>query len=224
MYGYNMKELETFIKDKIGEGLSIASFSDRAYNLAGFLGQGISRTTFSFSKYPNIVFKVCVGEDGEVCYSEGETEENRWHCAIEEGVAPYFAETEYLCRIKLYGNTWEEDEYGDTVDSIDYSCSYEVPVYIQSKVDETWCESEINDSLYQSKNSLLREKKISDNLEEWISDVDNDRLFSALFIRRYGVTEYKKLAKFIEHHHIDDLHGANWGVKDNDLVIIDYAM
>lgn len=223
MYGYDMKELETFIKNEF-EWLSIATFSDRAYNLAGFLGQGISRTTLSFSKYPNIVFKVCVGEDGEVCYSEGETEENRWHCAIEEGVAPYFAETEYLCRIKLYGNTWEEDEYGDIVDSIDYSCSYEVPVYIQSKVDEVWCESEINDSLYHSKNCLLREKKISDSLEEWISDVDNDRLFSALFIRKYGVAEYKKLSKFIEEHYIEDLHGANWGVKEGNLVIIDYAM
>lgn len=223
MYGYDMKELEFFIKDKIGEGLSIASFSNRAYNLPGYLGQGISRTTLSFSKYPNIVFKVCVGEDGEVCYGEGETEENRWHCAIEEGVAPYFAETKYLCHIKLYGNTWEV-EYGDIIDDIDYSRSYEVPVYIQSKVDEIWCESDINNSLYHSKNSLLREKKISDNLEEWISDVDNDRVFSALFIRKYGVAEYKKLAKFIEDHYIEDLHGANWGIKENDLVIIDYAM
>jgi hypothetical protein len=225
MYGYDMKELEIFIKNEIGEGLSITSFSDRAYNLAGFLGQGISRTTLSFSKYPNIVFKVCVGEDGEVCYDAGEAEENRWNCAIEEGVAPYFAETEYLCNIKLYGNTWEEeDEYGDVIDGIDYSCSYEVPVYIQSRVDEVWCESDINDALYQSKNCLLREKKISDNLEGWISDVDNDRLFSALFIRKYGVAEYKKLAKFIEQHYIEDLHGANWGVKEGNLVIIDYAM
>lgn len=224
MYGYDMKELEIFIKNEIGEGLSITSFSDRAYNLAGFLGQGISRTTLSFSKYPNIVFKVCVGEDGEVCYDAGEAEENRWNCAIEEGVAPYFAETEYLCNIKLYGNTWEEDECGDVIDGIDYSRFYEVPVYIQSKVDEVWCESDINDFLYHSKNSLLKEKKISDNLEGWISDVDNDRLFSALFIRKYGVAEYKKLAKFIEHHYIEDLHGANWGIKENDLVIIDYAM
>jgi hypothetical protein len=225
MYGYDMKELEIFIKDKIGEGLSIASFSDRAYNLAGFLGQGISRTTLSFSKYPNIVFKVCVGEDGEVCYDAGEAEENRWNCAIEEGVAPYFAETEYLCNIKLYGNTWEEeDEYGDIVDGIDYSRSYEVPVYIQSRVDEVWCESDINDALHQSKNSLLREKKIYDSLEEEISDVDNDRLFAALFIRKNGVAEYKKLAKFIEDHYIEDLHGANWGVKEGNLVIIDYAM
>jgi len=223
MYGYNMKELEFFIKDKIGE-VSIATFSNRACILPGYLGQGISRTTLSFSKYPNIVFKVCVGEDGEVCYDAGETEENRWTCAIEEGVAPYFAETEYLCNIKLYGNTWDEDECGNNIDDIDYSYSYEVPVYIQSKVDEIWCESDINDSLYHSKNSLLREKKIFDNLERWISDVDNDRVFSALFIRKYGVSEYKKLAKFIEDHYIEDLHGANWGVKEGNLVIIDYAM
>lgn len=224
MYGYNMKELEIFIKDRIGEGLSIASFSNRAYDFAGFIGQGISRTTFSFSKYPDIVFKVCVGEDGEVCYNAGETEENRWHCAIEEGVAPYFAETKYLCNIKLYGNTWEEDEYGDMVDSIDYSCSYDVPVYIQSRVDEIWCESDMENSLYQSDNCLFREKKIFDNLDGWISDVDNDKLFSALFIRKYGISEYKKLAKFIEHYDIADLHGANWGIKENELVIIDYAM
>ena len=224
MYGYDMKELEIFIKDKIGEGLSIASFSDRAYELAGFLGQGISRTTLAFSKYPNIVFKICVGEDGEICYGAGEAEENRWYCAIDEGVAPYFAETEYLCDIKVYSNTWEEDECGDVIDDMDYSRSYEIPVYIQSKVDETWEESDINDSLYQSKNSLLREKKIYDNLERWISDVDNDRLFSALFIRKYGIEEYKKLAQFIIDYRIVDLHGANWGVKDGDLVIIDYAM
>jgi hypothetical protein len=225
MYGYDMKELEIFIKDRIGEGLSIASFSDRAYNLPGYLGQGISRTTLCFSRYPNIVFKVCVGEDAEVCYDAGEAEENRWNCAIEEGVAPYFAETEYLCNIKLYGNTWEEeDEYGDIVDGIDYSRSYEVPVYIQSRVDEVWCESDINDALYQSKNSLLKEKKIFDNLGGWISGVDNDRVFAALFIRKYGVSEYEKLSKFIEHHCVEDLHGANWGVKEGNLVIIDYAM
>lgn len=224
MYGYDMKELENFIEDKIGEGLSIRTLSERAYKLPGYLGQGISRTTFSFSKYPNIVFKVCVGEDGEICYDAGEAEENRWNCAIDEEVAPYFAETEYLCDIKVYGNTWEEDECGDVIDDIDYSRSYEIPVYIQSKVDETWEESDINDSLYQSKNTLLREKKIYDNLERWISDVDNDRLFSALFIRKYGIEEYKKLAKFIACHGIEDLHGANWGVKDGDLIIIDYAM
>ena len=45
MYGYNMKELETFIKEKIGEGLSIATISERGYNLPGYLGNGISRTT-----------------------------------------------------------------------------------------------------------------------------------------------------------------------------------
>ena len=190
MYGYNMKELETFIKEKIGEGLSIASFSNRAYSLAGFLGQGISRTTFSFSKYPNIVFKVCVGEDGEVCYDAGEAEENRWHYAIEEGVAPYFAETEYLCRIKLYGNTWEEDEYGDTADYIDYSQSYEVPVYIQAKVDDIWCDSEMSETLYTSKNALQKEKKIYSVLETYISDADDDEAFSALFIRKYGIKEY----------------------------------
>jgi hypothetical protein len=223
MYGYNMKELETFIKNEIGEGLSIAAISERAYKLPGYLGQGISRTTFSFSKYPNIVFKVCVGEDAEVCYDAGEAEEKRWHCAIEEGVAPYFAETEYLCNIKLYGCTWEEDEYRDA-GCIDYSYSYEVPVYIQSKVDEVWCESDINKSLYQSKNCLLREKKIYDSLKEEISDVDNDRLFAALFIRKYGISEYKKLALFIEDHYIEDLHGANWGIKEDELVIIDYAM
>jgi hypothetical protein len=225
MYGYDMKELEIFIKDKIGEELSITSFSNRAYNLAGFLGQGISRTTLSFSKYPNIVFKICVGEDGEVCYDAGETEENRWHCAIEEGVAPYFAETEYLCNIKLYGNTWEEDGCGDVIEDIDYSCSYEVPVYIQSRVDETWYDSSMKwDLEEQPKTILSREKKIYDNLKEWISDVDNDRLFSALFIRKYGVNEYIRLANFIQDYDISDLHSANWGVKEGDLVILDYAM
>lgn len=224
MYGYDMKELETFIKEKIGEGLSIASFSDRAYNLAGFLGQGISRTTFSFSKYPNIVFKVCVGEDGDICIEDAEREAERWERAVEEDVAPYFAETEYLCDIKLYGNDWERDEYGDIVDYIDYSQSYKVPVYIQSRVDDVWCDSEISEKLYSSKNALQKEKKIYNNLEAYISDVDDDETFSALFIRKYGIKEYKKLAEFIEYYCIDDLHGANWGVKDNDLVIIDYAM
>lgn len=225
MYGYDMKELEIFIKDKIGEGLSIRTLSERAYGLPGYLGQGISRTTFSFSKYPNIVFKVCVGEDGEICCDAGETEANRWNCAIDEEVAPYFAETEYLCDIEVYGNTWEEDECEDVIDDIGYSCSYKIPVYIQSKVDETWEESEVENFLYHSKNSLLREKKIFDNLEKyWISDIGDDRLFSSLFIRKYGIEEYKKLAKFIAYHGIEDLHGANWGVKDGDLVIIDYAM
>ena len=224
MYGYNMKELETFIKEKIGEGLSIATISERGYTLPGYLGNGISRTTLAFSKYPNIVFKICVGSDGDICIEDAEREAERWERAVEEDVAPYFAETEYLCDIKLYGNTWEKDEYYEVVDYIDYSQSYDVPIYIQSRVDEIWCESDINNSLYHSKNSLLKEKKISDNLEGWISDVDNDRLFSALFIRKYGITEYKKLAEFIEYYGIDDLHGANWGVKEGDLVIIDYAM
>ena len=210
MYGYDMKELETFIKDKIGEGLSIASFSNKAYNLPGYLGQGISRTTLSFSKYPNIVFKICVGEDGEVCYDAGETEEVRWHCAIEEEVAPYFAETEYLCNIKLYGNNC--------------SYSYDVPVYIQARVDATWEDSEFQEILYTSKRTLRKEKKMFDNIETYISDVGDDRVFSALFIRKYGIKGYEKLAQFIEDYEIEDLHSANWGIKENDLVIIDYAM
>ena len=108
---------------------------------------------------------------------------------------------------------------------MDCSRSYEIPVYIQSKVDETWEESEVENFLYHSKNSLLREKKIFDNLEKYcISDIGDDRLFSSLFIRKYGIEEYKKLAQFIIDYRIDDLHGANWGVKDGDLVIIDYAM
>jgi hypothetical protein len=55
--------------------------------------------------------------------------------------------------------------------------------------------------LYSSKNSLINEKKRFECLEGcWISDGDNDRLFSALFIRKYGVEEYKKLAQFIVHY------------------------
>ena len=227
MYGYNMKELETFIKEKIGEGLSVATISERGYTLPGYLGNGISRTTLAFSKYPNIVFKICVGSDGDICIEDAEREAERWERAIEEDVAPYFAETEYLCDIKLYGNTWEKDEYGDIVDYMDYSCSYEVPIYIQSRVDDVWCDSEISEKLYSSKNALQKEKKIYNNLEEYISDigdVDDDETFSALFIRKYGIKEFKKLAEFIEYYGIDDLHGANWGVKEGDLVIIDYAM
>ena len=111
------------------------------------------------------------------------------------------------------------------MDYIDYSQSYKVPVYIQSRVDEIWCESGINRNLYFLKNSLIKEKKIFESLKDcWISDVDNDRLFSALFIRKYGIEEYKKLAQFIVDYGIEDLHGANWGVKEGDLVIIDYAM
>ena len=224
MYGYNMKELETFIKEKIGEGLSVATISERGRTLPGYLGNGISRTTLAFSKYPNIVFKICVGSDGDICIEDAEREAERWERAVEEDVAPYFAETEYLCDIKLYGNTWEKDEYGDIVDCIDYSQSYEVPVYVQSRVDEIWCDSEMSETLYTSKNALQKEKKIYSVLGTYISDVVDDEAFSALFIRKYGTKEYKKLAKFIYDYDIEDLHEANWGIKDNDLVIIDYAM
>ncbi len=224
MYGYNKKELINFIKEQVCGELSIASVSERGYTLPGYLGQGISRTTLAFSKYPNIVFKICVGSDGDVCIDDAEKEAERWKRAVEEDVAPYFAETEYLCDIELYNDTWKRDEYGDIVDCIDYSQSYEVPVYIQAKVDDIWCDSEMSETLHTSKNTLQKEKKIYRVLETYISDVDDDEAFSALFIRKYGIKEYKKLAKFIYDYDVEDLHGANWGIKDNDLVIIDYAM
>lgn len=227
MYGYDVKELKDFLIEQLADyTLSVDTIAQRGDILPGYLGQGISRTTLSFYRYPDIVFKICVGTDSEISFQEGETEKERWFSAIEEGVAPYFAQTEYLCDIEMFCDEWindEDDGYGHYEIDCHHTC--EVPVYIQSRVDEIWCESEINRSLYSSKNSLIKEKKIFESLEDcWISDVDNDRLFSALFIRKYGIEEYKKLAQFIVNYGIEDLHGANWGIKDGDLVIIDYAM
>lgn len=226
MYGYDMKELREFIIDVFSQcSVSVGKFCERAYNLPGYLGQGISRTAFTFREYPNIVFKVCIGEDGDICCDDAEREAYRWECAVDEDVAYYFAETEYLCDIKVYGDTWEEDEYGEDHYVIDYNHIYDIPVYIQSRVDSTWYDSSMKWELEdQPKTILSREKKIYDNLEEWISDVDNDRLFSALFIRKYGVNEYIRLANFIRDYDITDLHSSNWGVKEGDLVILDYAM
>ena len=108
---------------------------------------------------------------------------------------------------------------------IDYNHSYDIPVYIQARADSTWYDSSMKWELEdQPKTILSREKKIYDNLGKWISDVDNDKLFSALFIRKYGVNEYIKLADFIQDYNISDLHSSNWGVKEGDLVILDYAM
>ena len=228
MYGYNKKELLDFISGVLSDcEASIGKIAERGYNLPGYLGQGISRTALSFSEYPNIVFKVCVGEDAEICNYAGETEVSRWRSAVEEDLAPYFAQTEYLGEVTLYCDEWvepSEDDYGHY--EIDYAHTYPVPVYIQAKVDYTWCDSEEWGRLRgKRKTALLREQKLYETTDWYnLCDVADDKLFCALFIRKYGLDEYERLCEFIADCEIEDLHSANWGIKDGDLVIIDYAM
>ena len=61
MYGYDNKELLNYFAQELS-GYSV--YEVQCGDPCGFIGQGISRTVFHYSKYEDIVFKIAIGEDG----------------------------------------------------------------------------------------------------------------------------------------------------------------
>ena len=85
MYGYNKTELYDFIQEKL-TGCTVGRIQSQ--DVSGFVGQGISRTVLQFKEYPDIVFKIGVGEEdfGADAY---ECEESINSQAMEDGIAHY---------------------------------------------------------------------------------------------------------------------------------------
>lgn len=221
MYGYNREELYGFIQEKL-EGYTVRNIQSR--DIPGWLGQGISRTVLQFEEYPDIVFKIGVGEE-DFGTDAFETEETIYDKAMEDGFAHYLMPIERIGAIELdycYDRWSEEtDEYGEYY-SIEEHEQVMIDIYIQPRIDYTFAEKT---GVFKG-NSLKREKSIIKYIceEEDIFALGYTEL-SAYFIRKYGVEEYLKVSHYLcDTLKLDDLHNNNWAIKDGDLVLIDYAM
>lgn len=221
MYGYNKKDLYNFIQEKL-EGYTVGNIQSR--DVPGWLGQGISRTVLQFKEYPDIVFKIGVGEE-DFGTDAFETEETIYYKAMEDGFAHYLMPIEYIGAIELdyWYDRWSEeaDEYGEYY-SIEEREQVMIDIYIQPRIDYTFSQKT---GVFEI-GSLKREKSIAKHICE-TEDIFalGYRELSAYFIRKYGVEEYIKVSHYLcDTLKLDDLHNNNWAIKDGDLVLIDYAM
>lgn len=221
MYGYNREDLYGFIQEKL-EGYTVGRIQSQ--DVSGFVGQGISRTVLQFEEYPDIVFKIGVGEE-DFGTDAFETEETIYVQAIEDGFAHYLMPIEHIGAIELdyWYDDWSEepDEYGEHY-SIEKCEQVMIDIYIQPRIDYTFSEKT---GVFKG-NSLKREKSIAKHIRETTDMYPlGYRELSAYFIRKYGVKEYIKVSHYLcDTLRLDDLHNSNWAIKDGDLVLIDYAM
>ena len=234
MYGYDNKELLNYFAQELS-GYSV--YEVQCGDPCGFIGQGISRTVFHYSKYEDIVFKIAIGEDG---FDENTfyDEERIYDEAVEEDLAHFFAPLECIGEIWLHDDetdhwNWYEKEYNRLPDDIRKVSDdrYErcFNVYIQP------CIATTASSLYDDfdPKSFKRELKIVNSLrgkqDEWGGFkhpmTARSSQLASYILRKYGINEYRRLVNFIEEHRLDDLHNDNWAVEESgELVIIDYAM
>lgn len=211
MFNYDKKELLNFFSNKLNNmSIQKIQYCD-SYDI---IGQGISRTVFYYEEYPDIVFKIGIGSDGvqeEQAFNE---EIYNYKKACDNGLEEYFLGLELLGRVTIYS----EEEYWSEEEEIYKKEPYEYDVYIQKKVDYT---AEIFLGDYEVDLS----EEISYLYDNEITEVSSDELVSALFLKKTGIDEYRRLSDFV--HKIlclDDLHEGNWGLCGEDMVIIDYAM
>lgn len=215
MFGYDKKELLEFITNKIGDW-SVDDIQNQ--DLPNVIGQGSYRTAFYYSEYPDIVFKIGIGQDVILSQEDFEIELSNYNYACENKVDQYFAKIESIGTIELlYENyIWseelQEDIYKKTI-------SYEV--YIQPKIDYTmydaWVELE--------EEELTNELTIIKNEYQDYEGVASNTETSALFIKKYGLDEYHRLSDFIQNTvNLSDLHDNNWALMDNNMIIIDYSL
>lgn len=215
MFGYDRNELLTFAKQNIG--CYTVEEIQRQYT-QNDIGQGISRTTFYFDEYPDIVFKIGIGDDDDCADYAFEEEESVYYDAMEHGVEKYFAELECIGSIELSYEyeDWANEDSDEVVWKLgtrDYS------IYIQPKADFT-----VSHFFGQhcEEHSFKKERRIA---EYSGGSVALDTEASALFIRRHGIEEFTRLSNFFENvRYLDDLHNSNWALLDGNMVIIDYAM
>lgn len=216
MFNYNIKELYDFISEKMSHILA----SDIQYNWEEFencLGQGISRSAFYYPEFPDIVFKLDIGEDGVGCEDFFGKEMEVYTEAKEYGLSQFFAPMAYIGTIQMDYADDRVDEYGENYEEI---IQVSVEVYIQQKVDTTWsgkrASGEIN--VRELEHEIRTVEKLNVTEISWIPDL------SAYFLKRYGEETYCELSELIDQCGLDDLHGGNWGFIDDDLILIDYAM
>lgn len=242
MYGYDNKELLNYFAKELS-GYSI--YEVQCGDPCGFIGQGISRTVFHYSRYGDIVFKIGIGDDG--CDENTFYDEERvYYEATEEGLAHFFAPLECIGQIWLHDDepdpddeengcywNWYEKEYNrlpDTIRKVNDD-RYErcFNVYIQPCVATT--ASSMNDDF--DPKSFKRELKVVNALRgekgEWgrfeHPMAARSSWMASYILRKYGIKEYSRLVKFLEEQRIIDLHNDNWAVEESgELVIIDYAM
>ena len=221
MYGYNRKDLYDFIQEKL-EGYTVGRIQSQ--DVSGFVGQGISRTVLQFKEYPDIVFKIGVGEE-DFGADAFETEETIYDQAMEDGFAHYLMPIEHIGAIELdnWYDVWseEEDEYGELY-SVEKCEQVMIDIYIQPRIDCTFGEK----MGVLEAGSFKKEKTIEKYIRETTDMYPlGYRELSAYFIRKYGVEEYIKVSHYLcDTLKLDDLHNNNWAIKDGDLVLIDYAM
>lgn len=242
MYGYDNKELLNYFAQELSE---YSVYEVQCGDPCGFVGQGISRTVFHYSKYEDIVFKIAIGEDG---FDENTfyDEERIYDEAAEEGLAHFFAPLECIGQIWLHDDEpdpddeengchwdWYEKTYNKLPDDIRKVSDdrYErcFNVYIQPCIATTVSDMD-NEFAH---NSFKKELKIVNSLrgkqDKWgrfeHSMAARSSWLASYILRKYGIKEYSRLVKFIEEHHLEDLHSGNWAVEESgELVIIDYAM
>lgn len=211
MFGYNKEELLNFITEEL-EGNYVEDIQSMQTN--NILGQGISRTTFYYPEYPDIVFKIGIGEE-EICSNGAfDHEEIVYQKACQHNVDKYFATLENIGTLTLPTTEEGQEDYC-------YPVEMTYNIYIQPKADSVV--GKIYD-IFTDDRALRKEHHII-NCKPEATKISSSKEVIALFIRKHSFKECQRLATFFrEVSYLEDLHSYNWALKDDQMTIIDYAM
>ena len=142
-------------------------------------------------------FEKFSGADCENGWDYCEVEATRYYHAEREGVAEFFAKTEWI---------------GDVNDH---------PIYIQERCHMFREESTSNQEKYESRTKADYEKVHTLRQKYDFHSINDDWLLD--FLIYYGEEMFKKLADFIFNENIYDLHNGNIGYRKGRPCLVDYS-
>lgn len=143
-------------------------------------------------------------------YDYGKNELLVYTKAVEQGLDKYFAWTEKLFSIDF--------ENGRTVD-----------VYIQEKceMDEDDMTNRVSNYAYSKWLDEENLEDCSDSRDKYEIEEDTDYITNQEFMMEYAEEEWGTAAwdvsEFLDSMYVNDCHSGNWGWRDHELVICDYA-
>ena len=203
------KDFEAIMEEYNGDDLY--DFLDNCGHFSN-LGNGSYRTVYEWEDLEDYVIKVQnVSEDG---IDYGASEAFLYERAVAQGLDWAFAATTYLGRVGNYMFylaeycICDEEEFSSSV--MNYSC-------------EQWIEENSDDANETRSHEELASYYYS-HVSEGYPDTDDCLSYAD------GVWGIKGAAvfSFIDHYNINDLHGGNWGYREDcwgnrHLVIVDYG-
>ena len=187
---------------------------------------GCSRTVLYKEAFGDYVVKLSFGNDDDYdnSFETGENyfsiENSIYESSVEAGLSEFFAPNEYLGNMTINTTIYSYDDEGEEDGEEDYVSS--VDIYLQKKVDRTFsdyeCDKRLSGDCYKKESRAL---KIAHKSHIKYHSLDGE--VECFLVRKYGIKKFIELSKFIDEEGITDLHNANFGLKNGEIIFFDYG-